>query len=282
MMQALNEYGRPFHQRAIEMVVPPLNPADVASLLDLPAAEAFDAYLVSGGLPLILDEWPSGATLFDYLADAVTDPASALIVSGERALAAEFPPDALARQVLGAIGSGERTYSLVQRAAGEVNASSLGRALTLLTAKRLVEAVIPLSTNPSRETRYLVADTHLRFWLASLGPYLPEIERGRGDQTLARIRTSWTSWRGPDAGPDPDLVDLVAGTRRWPGSGPRGRRGVAARWSRWCGSRCGACRRACWRRGRGRSRHRGRGADDRLGVVRLGRSTRRDTASAGR
>ncbi|MEU4676223.1 hypothetical protein [Micromonospora sp. NPDC023737] len=74
------------------MRVPPLSPADVAEMLALPAPDAFDAYLVSGGLPLILDEWPDGATLGDYLADAVTDPTSALVVSGERALAAEFPP----------------------------------------------------------------------------------------------------------------------------------------------------------------------------------------------
>jgi len=196
MMQALNEYGRPFHQRATEMVVPPLSPADVASLLELPAAEAFDAYLVSGGLPLILDEWPAGSRLFEYLADAVTDPTSALLVSGERALAAEFPPDALARQVLGAIGAGERTYSLINRAAGQISNASLNRALGLLTVKRLVDAMIPLSTNASRDKRYIVADTHLRFWLSFLGPYLPEIERGRGDQTLARIEKSWTSWRG--------------------------------------------------------------------------------------
>ncbi|QDY06734.1 DUF234 domain-containing protein [Micromonospora sp. HM134] len=40
------------------------------------------------------------------------------------------------------------------------------------------------------------ADPYLRFWLTFLGPYLPKIERGRGDLTLARLRTSWTSWRG--------------------------------------------------------------------------------------
>ena len=34
MMEALNDYGRPFHQRATEMVVPPLTPAEVAELLD--------------------------------------------------------------------------------------------------------------------------------------------------------------------------------------------------------------------------------------------------------
>ena len=196
MMEALNAYGRPFHQRATEMVVPPLSPADVSELLDLPAAEAIDAYLVSGGLPLILDEWPRGATLQDYLAEAIPDPTSALIVSGERALAAEFPGDALARLVLGAIGSGERTYSLVSRAAGDLSPASMARALRLLIGKRMIDIASPLSTKPSRETRYSITDPHLRFWLSFLGPYLPEIERGRGDQTLQRMRASWTAWRG--------------------------------------------------------------------------------------
>jgi AAA+ ATPase superfamily predicted ATPase len=196
MMEALNAYGRPFHQRATEMVVPPLNPADSAKMLDLPPADAFDAHLVSGGLPLILDEWPSGCTVMDYLADAVTDPTSALLVSGERALAAEFPTESQARSVLGAIGSGERTFSTIARAAGGMPQASLTRALKLLTDKRIVESAVPLSTRPSKETRYTIADPHLRFWLAFIGPHVPEIERGRGDLALRRIRTSWTSWRG--------------------------------------------------------------------------------------
>ncbi|MFC0098489.1 DUF234 domain-containing protein [Micromonospora marina] len=59
-----------------------------------------------------------------------------------------------------------------------------------------MEATLPLSTRPSRETRYAVADPYLRFWLAFLDPYLAEIERGRGDLTLTRIHSFWTSWRG--------------------------------------------------------------------------------------
>ena len=74
--------------------------------------------------------------------------------------------------------------------------TSLSRALQLLGSKRVVEAATPLSTRPSKETRYSVADPHLRFWLAFLGPYLPEIERGRGDLVLNRVRRSWTAWRG--------------------------------------------------------------------------------------
>ncbi|WP_165036748.1 DUF234 domain-containing protein, partial [Candidatus Protofrankia californiensis] len=92
--------------------------------------------------------------------------------------------------------SGERTYSLIGRAAGGIPAGSLSRALQLLTTKRLVEAIVPLSTQASRETRYVVADPYLRFWLAFLGPYLAEIERGRGDLVRTRIESSWTTWRG--------------------------------------------------------------------------------------
>lgn len=228
MMEALNSYGRPFHQRATEMVVPPLSPADVAAMLELPAAEAFDAYLVTGGLPLVLDEWPAGESVRNYLSEAVADPTSALLVSAERALAAEFPVEAQARRVLGAIGSGERTFSLIGRAAGGLQQTSLNRALQLLVAKRLVEASVPLSTQPSRETRYLIADPYLRFWLAFLGPHLAEIERARGDLVLARIEQSWTTWRGRAI--EPVVKEAL---RRLPeGILPTGTKQVGGYWTR--------------------------------------------------
>jgi hypothetical protein len=214
MMEALNTYGRPFYQRGTEMVVPPLNPAEVAAMLGAPAAEAFDAFLVTGGLPLILDEWPRGASLWDYLESAVSRPTSALIVSGERALAAEFPAEAQARTVLGAIGHGERTFTLIGRAAGGLNPGALSRSLDILTGKRLVEAHLPLSTQPSKDTRYYVADPHLRFWLSFISPGMPAIERGRGDQVLAVIRQKWTSWRGRAIEPlvRQSLLRLAPGT----------------------------------------------------------------------
>lgn len=118
MMEALNGYGRPFHQRGTELVVPPLSPAEVRAMLGCSAADAFDSYLVTGGLPLILDEWPAGASVAGYLATAVADPTSALLVSAERMLAAELPVQAQARLVLGAIGSGERTLQILTCGSG--------------------------------------------------------------------------------------------------------------------------------------------------------------------
>jgi uncharacterized protein len=81
MMLALNSYGRPFHQRGREMVLGPLNPAEVGRMLGLDPAEAFDAALVTGGLPLICAEWPRGVGLWDFLGEALSDPISALLVS---------------------------------------------------------------------------------------------------------------------------------------------------------------------------------------------------------
>lgn len=196
MMAALNEYGRPFHQRATELVVPPLTPLEVGEMLDLAPAESFDAFLVTGGLPLICNEWPPGTTLLGYLEEALSYSTSALLVSAERALAAEFPGDGQPRLVLETVGSGERTFSAIGQKAGNLQQASLSRTLTLLRNKSVVAADAPLSTRPSRETRYRVADAYLRFWLTFLGPHLPEIERGRGDRVLARIGQSWTSWRG--------------------------------------------------------------------------------------
>jgi AAA+ ATPase superfamily predicted ATPase len=228
MMEALNTYGRPFHQRATEMIVPPLSPADVALMTGLPAAEAFDAYLISGGLPMILDDWPHGAPARAYLAEAVADPTSPLFVSGERSLAAEFPAETQARLVLSAIGSGERTHTLIGRAAGDLPTATLTRALRLLTSKRVITSEAPLSTRPSRETRYSVADPHLRFWLAFLGPYLPEIERGRSDLILGRIDRSWTSWRG--AAIEPVIRESL---RRMPAPTlPEGTQAVGGYWTR--------------------------------------------------
>ncbi|MFI6580130.1 ATP-binding protein [Embleya sp. NPDC050493] len=196
MMRALDSYERPFHQRGREMVVGPLNPADLGDMLDLAPAEAFDAALITGGLPLICREWRPGASMWEFLETALENPISALLVSAERSLAAEFPAQAMGREVLRAIGTGERTFSNIARAAGGIAHSTLTRAADLLIDKQVVATELPLSLRPSKERRYRVADPYLRFWLAFLDPHMAEIERMRGDLTLTRIGSGWTSWRG--------------------------------------------------------------------------------------
>jgi AAA+ ATPase superfamily predicted ATPase len=203
MMERLDDYERPFHQRGTVMVLPPLNPAEVGTMVGLAgdAAASIDAYLVTGGLPLICQEWLPGQSVAEFLAASLSRSTSALLVSGERSLAAEFPAQLRAQAVLGAIGNGERTWSGIRGAMStdseQLAPSSLTDALRLLETKRVIATDLPLSTRPSdKDRRYRVADPYLRFYLAFLQAGLPLVERGRADLLLRRIERAWPSWRG--------------------------------------------------------------------------------------
>ena len=197
MMTALTEYGRPLYGRPTrEMVVEPFDPAETADMLGLSAADAFDAQMVTGGFPLIAQSWGHGNDLWGFLTEALSDPTSPLIVSGERVLAAEFPVEAQARDVLRAIGAGETTFTAISRLAG-ISGTPLARSLELLVErKRVVSAERPLSAKTSRETRYHAADPYLRFWLRFVESGIEEVERGRGELVVEGIRRSWTDYRG--------------------------------------------------------------------------------------
>jgi uncharacterized protein len=201
MMERLDDYRRPFHQRGTVMVLPALNPAEVGSMLGLGAADAIDAHLITGGLPLVCQEWGPGQSLEEFLTASLAEPTSALLVSGERSLAAEFPAQLRASTVLAAIGNGERTWSGIRgklsTESDQLAASSLSDALHLLEAKRVIAVDVPLSTKPAdKDRRYRVADPYLRFYLAFLRSGIPLVERGRADLLLRRIQRSWLTWRG--------------------------------------------------------------------------------------
>jgi len=198
MMEALNSYDRPLYGRPTrEVVVEPLTPYETATMLDLEADAAFDAYLVLGGFPQIAQNWRGAPSLWKFLERELADPTSSLLVNGERILRAEFPKAIQATDVLGKIGDGERTFSNIISSIDGLQPTSLSRSLkTLVEDKRVVSELQPLSTRAADEPRYVVADTYMRFWLRFLGPNINEIERGRGDLVLSKIRDQWPSYRG--------------------------------------------------------------------------------------
>jgi uncharacterized protein len=110
MMEAFTSYGRPFHQRGAQMTVGPLNPADVAAMAGLSAADSFDAALVTGGLPIICARWENGEDTRSFLARELANPLSPLVISAQLSLSAEFGDQAQAGAVLGAIGSGAQLH----------------------------------------------------------------------------------------------------------------------------------------------------------------------------
>jgi uncharacterized protein len=196
MMGALTEQGRPLYDRAREMRVEPLSPADVGELLGLDPVDALDAYLVIGGFPVLALEWGKGRTLAAYTRDALADPTSFLVVSAERALAAEFPAQAQARTVLGALGGGARAHSRIL-AQTNLSATTVNEALHLLARKRVVRRLTPYSARAAPKTAlWEIVDPYMRFWLRFVNRRVDLIERGRGSLLVEELRQGWPSFRG--------------------------------------------------------------------------------------
>ena len=195
MMRALTEQGRPLYDRLREMAIQPLSPAEIGRLLDLPPADALDAYLVIGGFPVLATEWAAGRTLRAYLDDALTDPTSFLVVSGERTLAAEFPA-AAPRAVLTAMGGGARAHSAIVRRTG-LSATTVNDTLAVLRSRGVVSRRAPYSTRAARRIAlWEVVDPYMRFWLAFVEQWIDLIERNRGSLLVERFEQRWPSYRG--------------------------------------------------------------------------------------
>lgn len=195
VMEALSTHGRPLFGRAAEMVVRPLHPADTADLLGVSAADAFDAQLVTGGYPRLLLERGREPDLATFLESQLGDENSALITTGERIVAAEFPGAVRALDVLSAIGAGAERFTAIATAAGAAQAV-LARSLHLLSEKRVVAVGEPVSLRPRRDPHYRLADSYLRFWWRFLRPRIDDVARGRGDVVLRRWRDGWSPYRG--------------------------------------------------------------------------------------
>lgn len=222
MMERLTAYDRPFFGRADNLLLGPLNPAEVGGALNLQAADAIDAYLLSGGLPGILRAWPDGVAALDFAGQECADPASPLFGVPEAALLAEFPMPDNTRRVIEAVGGGNRTYANIAAEAGSRAGAVPSGTLTpllhrLVEDKHVLAIDEPLSVRPTRPALYRVADPSLRFYLA-VGRAAHELSRrGRADAAGALISRRWASWRGRAVEPViREALILAAADLPWP------------------------------------------------------------------
>ncbi|WP_219825262.1 AAA family ATPase [Nonomuraea typhae] len=201
MMERLTAYDRPFYGRADNLVLGPLNPADVAGGLGLDDAAAVDAHLVTGGLPGIVRTWPRGLSPLEFLRREAGDPGAAVFGVPEAALMAEFPNPDVSRRVLEAVGAGDRTHANIAATAGNRGASlpsgTLSPLLRRLTEEKRVLALDePVSTRPGKPGLYRVADSSLRLYLGVLRAVQEQARRGRPEAGFRLIERRWPAWRG--------------------------------------------------------------------------------------
>jgi uncharacterized protein len=193
-----------------------------ANALRLRAADAIDAYLLSGGLPGILRAWPEGVPALTFAESECADPASPLFGVPEAALLAEFPAPDVMRRVIEAVGGGNRTHANIAAEAGSragvVSSGTLTPVLRRLVEDKHALAIDePLSLRATKPSLYRVADTSLRFYLA-IGRAAHELSRrGRSAAAGTLISRRWPSWRGRAVEPViREALSLAAAGLPWP------------------------------------------------------------------
>lgn len=218
MMERFTSYDRPFYGRATPLALRPLNPVETGAATGLSGADALDAHLVSGGLPGILRVWPDATPALEFIRVECEEPTSPLFTVPETALMAEFPVPDLARRVLEAVGSGDRTQANIAAAAGGIPSGTLSPLMQrLVRDKQVIVAEEPLSTRPGKPALYHVADSNLRLYLAALRAAQAQSLRGRGSVGYQIVERRWSSWRGRAIEPlVRQALGLAAGQLPWP------------------------------------------------------------------
>ncbi len=223
MMARLTSYDRPFFGRADNLVLGPLNAAEVGTATGLRPLEAIDAQLITGGLPGVLRTWPHAMPPLRFLEQECADPTAPVFSVPESALLAEFPAPDHTRRVLEAIGGGDRTHANIAVAAGTREGALPSGILSpllrrLVEEKGIVAADEPLSTKPGRPPLYHISDTSLRLYLAVLRSAQEQARRGRPDAAFRLVQRRWQAWRGRAVEPlirDALLLAGSAGRLPW-------------------------------------------------------------------
>jgi uncharacterized protein len=213
MMDRLTSHGRPLFGRLSPLVVPALNPAEIADALPgRSAVDVFDAFLVTGGYPrLVTDLVGRGESAVGYVKTSLMDTYSPLVTTARLTLDAEFGEPQYAYQVLSAIGSNDTARPGFKDVLGTISdaderkraETATTRALRTLTdTKGLIERELPAWAPPSSKLRrYRVTDPYLRFWFRYIERNIDRIARGRADLAVAAFERDWSTWRGHSVEP---------------------------------------------------------------------------------
>ncbi|MGC9119472.1 MAG: ATP-binding protein [Thermoproteus sp.] len=148
-------------------------------------ADAVKVWAVAGGVPLYLDEFDDGMTFEENLRDRVFRKGALLYDEGYFLLREELREPATYLAVLKYLALGYNSMGKLSSALG-MDKANLVKYLSVLEDLGLVKHVVPYGQR--RKGMYQVADNYMWFWLKFVLPNRSDLELGRVDEVLERIR----------------------------------------------------------------------------------------------
>ncbi|MDV0441638.1 ATP-binding protein [Methanorbis furvi] len=180
-------YGR----RTAQIRLQPLTFTELAAYYtDKPFSELVTLYAITGGVPKYLEFFDNDADLFENISRHILNKNGYLYEEPLFLLEKEVDTSITYFSILKAIAAGKTRLSELA-AALEMKTTTLVPYLTTLIDLHLIERRVPVTEQTpehSKKGRYHIQDSFLRFWFLFVSPNKSELEIGKTDVVLERIK----------------------------------------------------------------------------------------------
>lgn len=185
------DYQSPLYGRATARLK--LQPLPFSALMDmLPNYQAdrrLAVYAITGGIPAYIEQFDDQLNILQNLQERIVSPTNVMLTDAPFLLHEQLDEPRNYMSIIETIAAGYHTLTDIARMSG-IARSNIGKYLSVLNELGYVERKVPATVRrpaQSKQGRYVIIDSYLRFYFRFLAPNLSSIERGRTRQTISLL-----------------------------------------------------------------------------------------------
>lgn len=191
IQRAMLEYQSPLYGRATaRLKLQPLSFGALSEMLPSFSTEQRVAvYAITGGIPAYASLFDDHLTLLANLQERIVTPANVMLSDAAFLLQEQLDEPRNYMAIIEAIAAGYHRLSDIALMAG-LDRTNVTKYLMVLRELGYVERHVPATVrdpDQSKQGRYVIADSYLRFYYRFLGPNIDAIESGRRRQALSLL-----------------------------------------------------------------------------------------------
>lgn len=185
------DYQAPLYGRATaKLKLQPLSFGALAKLMPKYNSEQRVAvYTITGGVPAYIELFDDSLNILQNLQTRIVSPTNVMLNDAVFLLHEQLEEPRNYVAILEAIGAGFHKMSDIATMSG-IERSNIPKYLRVLRELGYVERLVPATVRrpeKSKQGRYVITDSYLRFYYRFLVPHLPAIEQGRAKQAISLL-----------------------------------------------------------------------------------------------